>query len=98
MPRRAFRVLRRLDRDRGVRRERAEHLELRVVWTTAAPRLADREDREHPAVGVLEGDEQLVLGMPRVGLVRRLDVGDVAFADVAGPIERSVRDEEGAAP
>ena len=87
MTRGARGLLRRLDRDRGVRRERAQDFELVVARTQAAARLADREDREHSALGVLERNEQLVLGMPCPRVVERLHRGHVAGTDVLGPIE-----------
>src|SRR5262249_53613806 len=61
------------------------------IGTPAAAWLADGEDREHPAVGILERHEQLVLGMPRIRFVRWLDLRYVARADVLGPVERAVR-------
>ena len=97
MARRACRLLRGLDRDGRVCSGRAQHLELLVVRTQAAARLADGEDREHAPLRVLQRHKELVLGVPGVGLPRRFHVGHVALADVDAPVERAVRDQEGAA-
>ena len=97
MARRPLRLLRGLDRNRGVGRECAEHFELGIVRPTAAAGLSDREDREHPPFGILEWHEQLVLRVPRIGLVRRLDLGHVARPGVTAPVERAVGDQERAA-
>ena len=59
--------------------------------------LADRQDPQHVPVGVEHRHEQLVVGVPGVGVGARLPGGDVPLADVALPVERPVRDQVGAA-
>ena len=66
-----------------------EHLQLLVRRARARVGLADRQDPQHVAVGVEHRHEQLVVGVPRVGVCARLPVGDVPPADVALPVERS---------
>src|SRR5205807_3691208 len=73
------------------------HLELLVVRAQSAARLADREDGEHPGLRVLKRDEELVLRVPGIRFVGRLDIRHVARADVRRPVERAVRDQVGAA-
>jgi hypothetical protein len=74
-----------------------EHLELLIGGAQASVGLADRQNAQHVAVGVEHRHEQLVVGVPRVGRCARLPVWHVAPADVALPVEGSVRDQVGAA-
>ena len=77
--------------------DRHEHLQLLVRRARARVGLTDRQDPQHVPVGVEHRHEQLVVGVPRVGVGARLPGGDVPLADVALPVERPVRDQIGAA-
>src|SRR5439155_20765167 len=94
----AFGLLRGLDCDGGVSRERHEDVELLLRWTPSAPRLTDGEDREHATLRILERHEQLVLGVPRFRVVRRFELRDITGARVLAPVEGAVRDQIRAAP
>ena len=71
-------LLRRLHRERGVLRERDEHVELFVGRPPPAHRLVDGEDAEQVAVRVAHRQEERVLGMPAVLAAPGRRVGHVA--------------------
>ena len=99
VPRRGCRLLRRLERKRGVVGERDEHFELFVGGTATADRLVDRQDAEQMAVGVAQWDEERVLGLPGVGTLARFERGNVARAVVdLAPVELAGRHDVRAAP
>ena len=71
-----------LDRDRDVRGDGAEQLELDLGGAAAGERLVDRDDAEHLAGRGPQRHHQRVVGMPRVRVVDDRDVGRVG-ADVS---------------
>src|SRR5439155_754732 len=79
-----------LERERRVAADRDEEVELGVGRAPAGDRLAERQDREHVAVGVAARDEQLVARAPRAVVLARSGLGHPAGADVGGlPVERA---------
>ena len=75
-----LRVLRVLDRLRGMRCDGDQQLDLLAGRSPGRCRLVDRQDAEDVAVGRAEGDDQRVLGPPGVGIVVRGQLRDVGGA------------------
>ena len=77
VPRRLGRLLSALDRQRGVRRQRHQHVQLLVGRLAAGHRLVDRHDPQQRPVRVVQRHHQRILRVPGVlrGVARQL--GDV---------------------
>ena len=90
------RLLSRLDRERGVLRDRDEDVDLVAARLAAGDRLVDGEDPEQRAVGAAHRDEERVVRMPRVRVVADRQVGRERV-EVARPVELAVGEEVGAA-
>ena len=92
-----------LDRQRGVRRKRVEHVQLLVIRAPTRNRLVDGDDPVAPAAGALERHEDRVVGVPGFagrlgGRVRRVGVRRHVGLDVDRPVERTRRYVVDAAP
>src|SRR4051812_27701683 len=81
----------------GVAGDEDERVKLGVGGAQAADRRADVEDAAERAVGVVEGDEDLVLGLPGAVVVDDVEVGHVAAAGLVGPVVLARVDQVGAA-
>jgi hypothetical protein len=86
-----------LDRVRGLRRHRAQKVEVLVARPAAGDRLVDREDAEQPALGMCQRDEQAVVGIPRVRRVAHGSRRREARQLDALPVDLGVVHEIGAA-
>ena len=85
-----------LDRDRDVRGDGAEQLELDLGGAAAGDGLVDRDDAEHLAGRGPQRDHQRVVGVPRARLVDDRDVRCVGPQPVAAPVVLAGGHEVGA--
>lgn len=87
--------LRVLDRQRGVRGDGGEHVELGPDGQAARQRLVERQDAEQGVVLAVQRNEQAVLGPPRLGSVAGACLGDPGDHAVA-PVVVLVANDVGA--
>ena len=91
------RLLRVLERERGVLGDADEHVEALVGRPAAVGRLVDGHDAEHVAAGRAQRHEQRVLGVPAVGVRVRVGLRDVRGQPVLAPVVAAVLDQVRAA-
>ena len=96
VPRGLREVQRVLDGLGGVGGEGGEHPQLLVGGSPSGRGLVDREEAQQTAQVVAQGDEERVLGVPRLRVVDGLELRDVARRLVLGPVELVPGQEEAA--